>query len=165
MPRGFYIVLFFALIAGNINVYNAVLSPRVLTVNILEAAKGRAVLIRTPNSKIILINTGPDASILRALGESLPVWQREIDAVILTGSAASYAGGLPAVQSRYRVSKLIRIGGKDIPYGSSLTFGGSIIKVLAPSTFSIYYGSSVLNISSSTPSGVYTSDGETITKK
>lgn len=164
LPRGFYIGLFFVLIAGNINAYKAILAPRALTVNVLEAGKGKAVLVSTPNSKTILIDTGPDASTLRALGESLPVWQRDIDAVILTSSAAGYAGGLPAVEARYRISKLIRIGGKDIPYGTSITFDGSRIEITAPATLTISSGSSVFNISSSTPTGTYASDGQTVMK-
>lgn len=151
LPRGFYIVLFFVLIAGNINVYNAILSPRVLTVNVLEVAKGRAVLVSMPNSKTILIDTGPDASILRALGESLPVWRRDIDTVILTSSA----GGLPAVQSRYRVSEIIRIGDRTIPYGSVLNFENTHIEIISPGAFSISHGITSLKISSSTPAGVY----------
>ena len=55
--------------------------------------------------KTILVDTGPDAGILRALGLALPMWQRSIDAVILTGTKTSFVGGLPEVQDRYRVSK------------------------------------------------------------
>ncbi len=162
MQRGFYIILFFVLIAGNISAYRAIFAPRVLEVIVLEVGNGNAMLVRSPNGETILVDTGPDASILRALGENLPVWQRKIDVVILTGSAARFAGGLPAVQSRYHVSEIIRIGDAAIPYGSSFVFDSSYIKILAPSTIKISYGTSVFNISSSTPSGTYTSNEQPV---
>src|SRR3989344_2937998 len=106
LPRSFYTVFFFIFIAGNINVYQAILAPPVLEMTVLEVGKGNAVLVHTPHDKTILIDAGPDASILRALGSALPMWQREIDTVILTSSASRSAGGLSAVQSRYHISKI-----------------------------------------------------------
>ena len=127
----------------------------VLTVNILDVGKGNAILVHTPSNKTILIDTGADASILRALGENLPMWQRNIDVVILTSSAARSAGGLQSVQSRYRIAEIIKIGDKSTPYGSIINFDGSGIKILAPAILQISSGASVFKISSSTPVGVY----------
>lgn len=158
LPNSFYIFLFIILLIANTSVYKTIFSPRILLVSVLEVGKGRAVLVKTPENKTVLIDTGPDAGILRALGERLSVWQRDIDAVILTSSAAGYAGGLSAIEARYSISKIIRIGNKNIPYGSSLTFDNSIIKILAPATLTISSGSSVFNISSSTSAGVYALD-------
>src|SRR3989344_7589612 len=93
LPRSFYIVFFFIFIAGNISVYQAILAPPVLEVAVLEVGKGNAVLVHTSHDKIILIDTGPDASILRALGSALPMWQRDIDAVILTSPAPPPSAG------------------------------------------------------------------------
>ncbi|HEY4500724.1 MAG TPA: hypothetical protein VJI70_00425 [Candidatus Paceibacterota bacterium] len=162
LPRSFYWILFVVLIFANVSVYRAIFAEPILVVTVLEVGNGDAVLVQTPTHKTVLIDTGPDASILRALGSTLPMWQRKIDAVILTSSAARSAGGLPAVQSRYRISKVIRIGDATTPYGTSFIFDNSNIKILAPATFQISYGSSVFNISSSTPAGVYTSDGKII---
>ena len=154
LPSSFYIFLFVVLLIANASVYKTIFSPHILSVSVLEVGKGRAVLVKTPENKTVLIDTGADASVLRALGENLPVWQRDIDAVILTSSAAGSAG-LPAIEDRYRVSKLIRIGNKNVPYGASFTFGNSTIKILTPATFSISSGTSVFDVSSSTPAGIY----------
>jgi hypothetical protein len=60
----------------------------------------------------------------------------------------------------------MRIGGEAAPYGSFITFsGGTRIEIIAPATFTVSSDTTSLLISSTTPSGVYTSDGETITKK
>jgi|SRR3989338_4254666 len=164
LPRSFYIVFFFIFIAGNISVYQAILAPPVLEVAVLEVGKGNAILVHTPHDKTILIDTGPDASILRALGSALPMWQRSIDAVILTGTKASSVGGLPEVESRYNISARMHVGGRVAPYGTSLMFDNVRIEIIAPATLAISYGATTFNISSSTPKGVYTSNGETITQ-
>lgn len=160
LPRSFYWILFALLIVANVNVYRAIFAPPVLTISVLEVGpvgkESRATLVRSPNGKTLLIDAGPDASILRALGGALPMWQRKIDAVILTGLVARSTGGLPSLQSRYRVSKIVRVGNAITPYGSSFLFDTSRIEILAPSTFIISYGTSVFKISSSTPAGSYT---------
>ena len=40
LPRSFYTVLFFILIAGNIGVYQAILAPPALEMTILEVGEG-----------------------------------------------------------------------------------------------------------------------------
>lgn len=164
LPTSLYTLLFFVLIAANISVYRTIFAPHILEVTILETGKDDAILVRSPNGKTILINTGPDASILRALGSVLPMWQRSIDAIVLTSSKASSVGGLPEVENRYHVLKLIYIGDTAAPYGTSLIFDGSHIEIIAPSTLTISYGATTFNISSSTPDGSYISNGEEIIK-
>ncbi len=88
-----------------------IFAPEALKVSVLEVGKKESVvLVRSQNNASILIDTGPDASILRALGRELPPWQRSIDTIVLTNATPSSAGGLPEVLSRYRVSNLIRFG-------------------------------------------------------
>ena len=161
IPKSAYLILLIILIVGNILVYRNILAPQLFIVSVLEVAKGHAVLVRTPSGATLLIDTGPDAGILRALGTILPPWKRNIDAVILTSTKMSFAGGLPEVESRYRVSKRMHIGDIVAPYGTSLTFDGSHITIISPGTFIISYNATSLTVSSSTPKGVYTSDGQT----
>ncbi len=139
LPTSFWTLLLVGLIFANVSVYKTIFAPRVLTVTVLGVGKGNATLLQTPTRKTILIDTGPDASILRALGGTLPMWRRDIDAVILTSSAAGSAGGLPSVQSRYHVSQIIRIGGADTPYGSTFELESSRIQIFAPSLFTLNY--------------------------
>ncbi|MCX6786425.1 MAG: hypothetical protein NTU85_01220 [Candidatus Kaiserbacteria bacterium] len=162
--KNFYLILFLILAVGNVCIYKTIFAPEVLEISVMNVGKGSATLIRTPNKKIILIDAGPDASILRALGTVLPPWQRTIDAVILTGAKVSMVGGLPDIKSRYRIQTPIEFGTNSIPYGARLTLDAVSIKIISPATFSISYGSTSLNISSSTPAGTYISDGKTVTK-
>lgn len=165
LPISFYLVLFFGLVAGNISIYNAIFAPRILQISILDVEKGDAILVRTPNRKTLLIDTGPNASILRALGTALPEWQRHIDAIALTSEKTSSVGGLPDVASRYRIPIPIRFGTETVPYGTRLAFDNVFVAILSPGTLSINYDATSLIISSSTPAGVFISDGKTFTKR
>lgn len=162
LPASFYFLLLCGLIAANVSIYRIIFAPRALEVTVLEVGKGNAVLVRTSGGETLLIDAGPDASILRALGSALPMWQRNIDAIILTSTKASLVGGLPEVESRYHVSTPIYIGDTVAPYGASFIFDNSRITIIAPATFAISYGATTLTISSTTPKGVYISNGKTI---
>ncbi len=92
------------------------------------------------------------------------MWQRNIDAVILTGTKTSFVGGLPEVESRYRVGARMHFGDAVVPYGTSLTFDGFRIEIISPGTLIVSYGATLFTISSSTPAGTYISDGVSIQK-
>lgn len=157
----FCIVIF---VAANIFIYRAVVAPHMVKTSVLAVGKSHAILIQSPNGKTILVDTGSDASILRALGSTLPMWQRRIDAVILTGTKSSLVGGLSDVTNRYHVSTLTHIGDAATPYGTSLTLDGLHIEIISPGTIFISYGATSLAISSSTPAATYISDGNIIRK-
>lgn len=103
-------ILFLVLLVANGLVYRTIFAPHMLTTTNLVVREGRAMLVRSPNGLIVLVGAGPDASILRALGNELPPWQRTIDLVLLTDATTASAGGLPAVMSRYQVKNLVRSG-------------------------------------------------------
>jgi beta-lactamase superfamily II metal-dependent hydrolase len=181
--RGWFLFVCIAiLVAANVSIYRTIFAPHALEVSVLDVGKaipakggspdpakagmrGSAVLVRTPSNMLVLIDTGPDASVLRALGAALPPWRRHIDAVILTGTKASSVGGLPEVESRYRVSTLVRIGGDAAPYGSSIVLGDTRIEIITLAVFTVSSGATSLRISSTTPAGAYTSDGQIFVKK
>jgi len=162
--KSFYLILFFVLSIGNIYVYQTIFTPRVLEVSVLEVGKGDAILVRTPNGKTLLIDTGPDASILRALGTALPEWQRSIDAIVLTSEKSGAIKGLPDVMSRYTIPTPIRFGTSAIPYGTRLRLDDVQVAVLYHGTLTVSYGVTSFDISSTTPKGIYISDGETVTR-
>lgn len=161
LRNGWFLFLGLAiLISANVSIYRATLAPRALEVIVLAAGKkGSAALVRTQSGMVILVNAGPDASILRALGDALPPWQRRLDAVVLTGAASALGGGLPDVERRYRVGSVIRAGDSRVPYGAVLAFDGVRVVAISPDIFSVSSGIFSLVISSTTPAGVYGSDG------
>jgi beta-lactamase superfamily II metal-dependent hydrolase len=165
LPKSFYAVLILILLAANVCVYQTIFAPHVLQISVLDVGKGNSVLIQTPNKKTILIDAGPDASILRAIGTTLPEWQKNIDEIILTGAKTSFTGGLPEVLNKYHVPTPLSFGTASNPYGSQIILDSVSIKIISPATLTISFGDTSLSISSSTPKGVYTSDGKTIIKK
>lgn len=161
----FLFVCVAVLVVANIRIYQTIFAARVLEVSVLDMGKGRAVLVRAPSGATLLVDVGPDAGILRALGTALPPWQRAIDTVILTGSSRKCAGGLPDVASRYRVGADLRAGSAALPYGARIVFDKTIsVIVAAPGAFALSYGAASLTISSTTPAGAYTSDGHAFIK-
>jgi hypothetical protein len=163
LPKSFYAIMLCVLIVANICIYQTIFAPRVLEVSVLEVGKGDAVLVQTPNKKILLVDAGPDASILRALGTALPEWQKNIDVVALTNTKSNSIGGLSEVMNKYHVGTLLHFGA-DIPYGTSLTLDSARITIVAPDRLDISYDSTSLSISSTTPVGTFISDGKILTK-
>ncbi len=163
VPTWMYVLVCIGLLIGNVKVYQAVFAEPVLTVTVLPvgpAAKpSNAILVRSPNGKTVLIDTGPDASILRALGSALPMWQRHIDTVILTSTKKAFVGGLPDIVSRYKVSNQI-----TVTESQRLAFDNASIDIFPPDTLILSYGVTSFKISSSTPAGIYISDGKTVTQ-
>lgn len=82
----------------------------VLSVTFLDVGQGDAIFIETPSKRQLLIDGGPDGSVLRELGKVMPFWDRSIDVVVATHPDADHIGGLVEVLSRYEVSALIRSG-------------------------------------------------------
>jgi len=69
-----------------------------------NVGQGDAILTRTPNQKYILVDGGPDKSVLDCLSAHMPFWQRKIDLVILTHPHSDHISGLYYVLQRYTVN-------------------------------------------------------------
>ena len=75
----------------------------VLTVAFLDVGQGDSIYIEAPNGSQVLIDGGPGASTLRALGNVMPFYDRSLDFIIATHPDQDHVGGLPAVLERMRV--------------------------------------------------------------
>ncbi|OGG77601.1 hypothetical protein A3B35_00995 [Candidatus Kaiserbacteria bacterium RIFCSPLOWO2_01_FULL_54_24] len=82
----------------------------ILTVSFLDVGQGDSVFIDTPSGRQVLIDGGPDRSVLRELGKILPWWDRSIDVVIATHPDADHISGLVDVLQRYRVENIFHPG-------------------------------------------------------
>lgn len=78
-----------------------------LHVYFLDIGQGDSILIKAPNGREMLIDGGPDSSILPVLGKALGFFDRSIDVVLATHPDQDHIGGLPLVFDRYEVSKFI----------------------------------------------------------
>jgi len=103
-----YALALLLLVFANACFYSALFAGTSPTATALAVGQGSATLVRAGGATI-LVDTGADASILRALGEILPPWQRRLDAVILTNSTKAATGGLPALRLRYAITQEITL--------------------------------------------------------
>ena len=78
-----------------------------LHIYFLDVGQGDAILIRTPNNKNILVDGGPDDSVIYQLSKVLPSWDRNIDLMILTHSHADHLAGLLEVLDRFEVKEIL----------------------------------------------------------
>ncbi|HUW71851.1 MAG TPA: ComEC/Rec2 family competence protein [Candidatus Humimicrobiaceae bacterium] len=91
--------------------------PRFLEVNFFDVGQGDAIFIETPKSHQILIDGGPDSTILEKLAAEMPFWDRTIDLIVLTHPHSDHLKGLIDVLERYRVENILWSG---VNYNSQL---------------------------------------------
>lgn len=79
-------------------------------VSFLNVGQGDASLIQTIDGKNILIDGGPDDSVVYQLSQELSWLDRTIDLMILTHPHADHINGLNEVLDRYDVKKILYTG-------------------------------------------------------
>lgn len=101
------IVLLGAVCLGTGVLYSAHFSPQKLEVAFLDVGQGDSTLVKPPGRQVILIDGGPDNSVLSGLGKNLPFYRRRIDVVIVSHYHDDHVAGLVEVLNRYHVKKII----------------------------------------------------------
>lgn len=84
--------------------------PQPLKIVFLDVGQGDSMLVRTPEGENVLIDGGPDKSVVYRLEKYLPWYDRTIDAMILTHPHADHVNGLIEIMKRYKVSRVISTG-------------------------------------------------------
>jgi len=82
-------------------------SVGLLKVSFLDVGQGDAIFVETPSGFQMLVDGGPDNSVLRRLGSRMLFYDRSIDVVLLTHPHADHVAGLVEVLKRYRVQTLV----------------------------------------------------------
>jgi len=83
---------------------------RGLEVTFFDVGQGDAIFIKAPSGHQILIDGGPDDTILEKLGREMPFWDRTIDLIILTHPEEDHISGLVEVLKRYKVENILWTG-------------------------------------------------------
>jgi len=84
--------------------------PRPLKVTFFDIGQGDAIFIETPQGHQILIDGGPDLTILEKLAEEMPFYDRTIDLIILTHPEHDHYFGLFEVLKRYEIKNILWTG-------------------------------------------------------
>jgi len=81
-----------------------------LEVVFFDVGQGDAIFIETPQGHQILIDGGPDLTILEKLAAEMPFYDRTIDLIILTHPESDHYFGLFEVLKRYEVENILWTG-------------------------------------------------------
>lgn len=88
-------------------------TPELLHVSVLDVGQGDAIFIEGPTGIQMLIDGGPDRSVLRLLPREMGIFDRTIDVVAPTHPHKDHIAGLPDVFERYRVSYFLSSGANE----------------------------------------------------
>ena len=84
--------------------------PNHLEVVFFNVGQGDGAFIETPNRQQVLIDGGPDSSILKKLAKEMPFYDRTLDLVILSHPEKDHLAGLLEVLKRYKVRNILWTG-------------------------------------------------------
>ena len=104
MTKYFYLALISLFLLGGFFFYqNSKFNDGKLHMVVCDVGQGDGIFIRTPSGSDILIDGGPDDSILNCLSNHMPFWDRTIELMVLTHPHADHLTGLISVLNRYKV--------------------------------------------------------------
>jgi competence protein ComEC len=90
-----------------------------LHITFLEVGSADAILVQTPAGRNILINGGPSTSQLSdQLGRRLPIFRRDLDWLVISGTAENEVTALPRVLDRYPPKEALWSGNVQASYSS-----------------------------------------------
>jgi len=90
----------------------ALTSNNNLKVDFLDVGQGDSVFIETPEMHQILIDGGPNSSLLGKLSSLMPFWDKSLDLVILTHPEKDHMQGLIYTLQRYKADYILWTGVK-----------------------------------------------------
>lgn len=103
------VLLIGVLLVGSALVWQAALQgpDGRLHLTMLDVGSGEALLIETPEGRFVLVGGGESASQLSAgLGRLLPLFHRELDVLVVAGTASEQVEALPAVLPRFKPAQV-----------------------------------------------------------
>lgn len=80
----------------------------VLRVVFFDVGQGDAIFIESPTGKQVLIDGGPNSSVLDGLAREMGYFDRTLDVVVATHEDKDHIGGLPDVFDAYQVGAFVR---------------------------------------------------------
>ena len=85
-------------------------TPKNLEVDFFDVGQGDAILIKAPGGQNLLVDGGPDKTVIKRLAENLAWWDKRLDLVVLTHPHDDHVTGLIDVLKRYQVRKILYTG-------------------------------------------------------
>jgi len=111
--KQFFLGILVFLVCLNLLAWNAVFETSrtsELRVVFFDVGQGDAIFIETSQGHQILIDGGPDSSILEKLSREMPFYDRSLDLVILTHPDSDHLSGLIEILKKYRIDYVLWTG-------------------------------------------------------
>lgn len=88
--------------------YSESITPKdILSVSFLDIGQGDAIYIRAPNGNDVLIDGGPNDTVMERLKSVMPMFDRDIDLIVATHPDKDHIAGLVPVFAEYDVNKFL----------------------------------------------------------
>lgn len=84
-----------------------------LKVAFLDVGQGDSIYIEAPNGRQMLVDGGPDATVLSRLSKVMPFADRSIDMIVATHPDSDHIGGFPVLLDNYKVGNILENGFKS----------------------------------------------------
>jgi competence protein ComEC len=106
------LILFLALVAFVIVIlyFSQKKLDKDLIMAMLDVGQGDAIYIESPTGIQILVDAGPPRKVLSRLSRVMPLFDRTIDAIIITNPDQDHIGGFADVIKVYKIGKVIEAG-------------------------------------------------------
>lgn len=88
-------------------------TPRTLLVSFLDVGQGDAIFIQSPSGVQMLIDGGPDNSVLEEIHQVMPLFDKSIDIVVATHPDSDHISGLIEVVERFSVGAFFESGAQN----------------------------------------------------
>ena len=104
------IFLFLIAVLVWIEVFAEAKQSQTLKVEFFDVGQGDSIFVETGDKKQMLIDGGPDLSVLEKIGRAIPFYDRYIDVIVLTHPEQDHLNGLIEVIKRYDIGAIITNG-------------------------------------------------------
>lgn len=116
MKKKLFLFSFALLVSINAGVWYEVFfgqEKNTLEISFLNVGQGDAIYIEAPNGYQILIDGGPDESVLGELRRVMPFLDRSIDMLIVTNPDKDHMAGFIPILERFKVNTFVESGTKN----------------------------------------------------
>jgi len=88
-------------------------SPSTLIVSFLDVGQGDAIFIQSPSGVQMLVDGGPDNSVLEEIHSVMPLFDRSIDIIVATHPDSDHISGIIEVIDRFSVGVFLESGAQN----------------------------------------------------
>lgn len=106
--KAVFLAIIFSLFVSLIIFFNNYFDQRTKIV-FCDVGQGDAAYIRIKNRIDVLIDAGPDKSVLACLGKYMPFWDRKIELILISHNQKDHFGGLNYILDRYQIGTIFLV--------------------------------------------------------